>query len=96
MIDSAEVERLYYQGLTDLEISQAMSVTKDVIASWRHRRGLPLNPSQRTIECQRRAKIYESMYAQGYDDYHIARATGVRNLTVREWRKRRGLPEMTR
>lgn len=47
---SAEDERrrLYEQGLTDKQIGELVGTTRNAISSWRHDRGLPVNPGRKT------------------------------------------------
>lgn len=38
---------LYYRGLTDFEIAEALEVSKEAIRNWRHRRNLAPNQKRR-------------------------------------------------
>ena len=76
VIDTLEAEKLYYEGKTDLQISEALGVSVRSAQMWRYRRGLPPNRVKKIMDKQRA----EIMYNQGKDDKQVADALEVNQI----------------
>lgn len=83
---------LVQAGFTDKEIAQRIGRSVVAVQQWRKKNGLS-KPTGRPKELpagQEERRM--ALYRKGYNDCQIARALGMSDKGVFNWRKRRGLP----
>lgn len=89
-LDELRAMQLYITGMCDLDLADALGVTKTTVRKWRQRMRLPLHP-----QLQRRTGLDEAramqLYNDGLCDLDMAEALGVSRNTVADWRKRNDL-----
>ena len=89
-LDELRAMELYREGLCDLDISEALGVSKQTVCKWRKMMRLPpnLQPKRRTTL---RDEDAMALYEEGLCDHDIAERLDVAKNTVADWRKRKGL-----
>ena len=89
-LDELRAMALYKEGAGDLELADALGVTKSTVCKWRKMMRLQPNGQR-----QRRTGLDEAramqLYNDGLCDLDMAEALGVSRNTVADWRKRNDL-----
>lgn len=89
-LDELRAMQLYNDGACDLELADALGVTKTTVCKWRKMMRLQPNGQR-----QRRTGLDEAramqLYNDGLCDLDMAEALGVSRNTVADWRKRNDL-----
>lgn len=96
---------LYQDGLSDQEIAERLGVSENAVCSWRKRRRLPMNKSQRASQrattsleeyaARRKAEAnarFQPLYDEGLTDTEIAEILGCTAQAAWRWRKNNSLP----
>ena len=89
-IDELKAMELYGAGLCDMELADALGVTKSTVCNWRKRMRLDPHLKRRATTGVDNARAME-LYNEGLCDLDIAEALGVSRNTVADWRKKRDL-----
>ena len=89
-----ERKELYDEGLSDREIVEGSQtpVSVSAICAWRRNRFLPPNKNKaRRAFSEQENQVILNLYKQGLNDPEIAKKVGRPRVSIRGWRKRRGL-----
>lgn len=80
-------ERMYANGMTDLEIANASGTSYKTVVRWRKLNGYEKNPSKKERNSEKRLH----MYRRGMTDREIAISCGLTISAVCKWRTKNGL-----
>lgn len=83
-INKEEFIKLYEQGLEDLEISEALKITKSSATAYRKSLNLE---SQRDRQRKKNQELFKKLFKEGKNDSEIGRILGVSNSTIHYWRE---------
>ena len=89
-IDELRAMALYREGMCDLELADALGVTKATVCQWRKRMRLEPHLKRRAttgVDDSRAMMLYND----GLCDLDMAEALGVSRNTVADWRKKHDL-----
>ena len=89
-MDELRAMVLYRGGACDLEIADALGVTKPTVCQWRKRMRLEPNPQKRGATGLDELRAMQ-LYNEGLCDLDMAEALGVSRNTVIGWRKKHDL-----
>ena len=89
-IDELKAMALYREGLCDIELADALGVTKSTVRNWRNRMRLEPHLKRRRATGLDENRAWE-LYNEGLCDLDMAEALGVSRNTVADWRKKRDL-----
>ena len=86
---------MYKAGKLDIEIANALTVSRQTITRWRLDLGLKTNDPrryQKEVNTKYDWDLAMQLYEKNYSDGAIAAALGCKSQTVQKWRKRNNLP----
>ena len=89
-IDELKAMELYSTGACDMELADALGVTKSTVCSWRKRMRLAPHLKRRATTGIDNERAWE-LYNEGLCDLDMAEALGVSRNTVADWRKKHDL-----
>ena len=88
MIDIERLKALHVEGKGDVQIAEALGVTRDAVRYWRCKLGLPSNYKRlKKVDVEK----LKALHAEGKSDSEIGKALGVSKSTIKYWRRRFGL-----